>query len=174
MKLIPKYAENIIVGTICNDNFSWYVTEKDCWFLDLFALKEAYKRKGYIIDISNPLDIRNGFPVLNKQSFIQFESKIREYSYVSPDLHEILLMLRDDYPDSWIYEMRPSLLIDFDNQILYNYYYEPLAFEEYVPDSWKGTYQEILPHIPVSERYWITSEGENLFRDSIRRVSNEQ
>jgi len=61
-------------------------------------------------------------------------------TYVSHDLHEILLMLRDDYPDSWIYEMHPSLLIDFDNQILNNYYYEPAAFEEYAPDGRKGTY----------------------------------
>ena len=163
MKMIPKYAENIIVGTICDHNFSWYVTEKDFWFLDLYALKEAYRRKGYDIDIND--GIRGRFPVLDKDSFIHFRQEIQDYLCSTSDLRGLLIALKDDSSQSWIYEMRPSLLIDFDNRVLYNFYYEPEAFENLVPKGWTGLYQNFYNNVPVSEQYWISENGTSICSD---------
>jgi hypothetical protein len=166
MKLFPEYAQNIIVGTIFDNAFSWYVTEKDLWFLDMYALKNAYSRHGYDLDITDPRLLRSAFPILNERTFVDFRLLIHEYIFSTPELRELLLMILEDDQQSRPYEMYPSLLVDFDNQELFNCYYEPEAFENVVPKGWKGKYHEFLDHIPVSERYWVTSDCKNLFHNA--------
>jgi len=165
VKYFPEYTKYIIVGVICNDAFAWYVTEKDYWFLDLFALKEAYNKKGYDIDITDPQDIRSKYPVLDKQAFLKFQPALQEYLATTTDLRELLLLYLEEDSQSWLYEMHPSLLIDFDNQKLYNDYYEQEAFENVIPKGWVGIYHDFLSYIPEFDKYWKSEEGKDLFQD---------
>jgi len=166
MKLLPKYAQNIIVATICDNVFSWYVTEKDVWFLDLHLLKDAYKNKGYDINIAETSSIRYGFPVLDEQTFAAFKTKIDEYRCQTSQLCELLTVAVDDCPESRPYELYPSLLVDFDRKVLHNCYYEPEAFENFVPIGWKGADRDFLDDIPMSERFWVAADGKNLFQNT--------
>ncbi len=161
MELIPEYARNIIVGTMCNNIFSWYVTDKYPWLLNLYILRDAYKKKfGMDTDLDDPSDIRYGFPVLDKISFEVFQEKLSKYHCSVAELKEWIPLIRDDDPDGWRYTMRPSLYINFDLGILYNCYYEPQAFENYLPEGWYGVYEDFRHLIPIEHQYWI---GEDLF-----------
>ena len=53
----------------------------------------------------------------------------------------------------------PQLIIDFDNHLLINNFYDQ-ALESRVPADWQGVWVEdqaaFLQHIPLSARFWET------------------
>jgi hypothetical protein len=167
VELLPRYPTNIIVGTLCNNIFSWYVTERDPWFLNLYILRDAYEKKfGSDIDSYNPLNdpayIRYGFPILDKKAFEVFQGRLNKYRCFAAELKEWIPLIRedDDALEGRCFAMWPSLYINFDSNIIYNCYYEPEAFEAYLPEGWTGVYEDFRDLIPVEQQYWV---GENLF-----------
>lgn len=162
MKLLPQYAENIIVGTMCDGIFDWYVTDPDVWYMNLYILQEGYKRHGLEINIHNPSSVRFDIPILDKDNFSILKKRIVDYSYTVKDLHTVLLMQREESQD-WIFDMTPSIYINFDTNTLYNAYRETISFEGYVPQNWKGVCSEFLNIIPSAERYWVDENMQNMF-----------
>lgn len=153
----PIYAEFIVVAIKQSGCVEWYILDKDYCFLDYTKLMEAYIERGY--DIFDDNTSRFGIKVVNERTQNLFLDNIKEYKISTRELRE-MLMHESNYDDRLAYN--PSILIDFENKILKSYYAEPESFEDFVPDGWRGRYQDFEEDIPQNQRYWIDENGRNL------------
>lgn len=153
----PIYAENIIVAIKDDNAIEWYILEKDFCFLDYTKLEEAYQKKGYEIVVDDTP--RFGIKVINELTKKSFLNKIKGYKIATDELRKMLINEKK-YSEKLAYN--PSILMDFDNRILISHYAEPESFECFVPDGWKGKYQNFEKDIPLTQRYWLDENGINL------------
>ena len=54
----------------------------------------------------------------------------------------------------------PSLYIDLDHKTLNSLFPEPASYEDYVPDTWEGKYEDFTQYISSENRYWINESGQ--------------
>ena len=104
---------------------------------------------------------RFGIKVVNEFSQITFLDEIKKYKITTKELKK-MLMNESNYDEKLAYN--PSILIDFDNKILTSHYAEPESFEDFVPNGWKGKYQDFTGDIPENQRYWIDENGLSMIR----------
>lgn len=64
--------------------------------------------------------------------------------------------------DSWYYDFRPGLYVDFDSCKLFSLYSEPASYEDYAPKDWESKYFDFMKIIPDDYKYWKNSKNENL------------
>ena len=161
MLLVPKALENIIVGVLINNQFKWYVSTKDIWFLDRKKLEEAYKKKFKEMGLGNmgPFivedDERKGIEILDEDSYAEFAPRIAKYAVSTKELRESLkLNLLTETKEDTFYSFMPSLFVNFDKRELYSLYSEPASYEDFVPENWTGRYDDFLSYIHRAEKYW--------------------
>ena len=160
MRILPEAYKNIIVGLRWREKFAWYVSLKDIWFLDQTELEREYeqwcKKKGLPLNFAvSEDDERYGIFVLNEENINLFLPRIAKYAVSSDELREYMkLAMNIKSRDEVTLEYMPSLYIDFDKKILYSMYTEPASFEDYVPATWKGYYQNFLNLIEQNEKFW--------------------
>ncbi|MGE1128325.1 hypothetical protein [Bacillus wiedmannii] len=163
MKLEPLYAENIIVAVIYKNEFRWYVTDKELWFLDYNKLDNAYKNLGISIEDNDETEERNEIKVLDHENVEVFLVRINQYKTTKEELNYLLLEnIKRKNAGEDLLDFSPVLLINFDNKILYSMFPEPASYENYVPKDWIGTYEDFTEFIPTSEKYWIDKFNNNL------------
>ncbi|RAP17506.1 hypothetical protein C2W64_04757 [Brevibacillus laterosporus] len=169
MLLEPKALENIIVGVIVNHCFKWYISPKDLWFLDRKKQADAYIKKFKELGLKNignnieEDDERKGIEVLDEHSFMEFVPRINKYSVSTDELRELLkLNLLTKSKEDTFYSFLPSLYVNFDKRELYSLYSEPASYEDYVPNNWKGVYEDFLFVIDRKEKYWYNENGINM------------
>lgn len=155
----PIYAENIVVAIKQSGCIEWYILDKDYCFFDYTKLEDAYRKKGYD-DVVDDMP-RFGIKVVNEFSQIIFLDEIKKYKITTKELKK-MLMNESNYDEKLAYN--PSILIDFDNKILTSHYAEPESFEDFVPNGWKGKYQDFTGDIPENQRYWIDENGLSMIR----------
>lgn len=136
--LIPEYNENIIVGVCYDKKFNWYVTYREIWFLDYKKRIDAFKKIGFETKEEYIDDERKGLLVLNSDNANTFLERIKNYKIEAEQLRELLLQSKDPMDDSWQYDFRPSLYVNFDSCKLFSLYPESASYEEYVPLGWDG------------------------------------
>ncbi len=156
----PVYAENIIVAIVNEKSFEWYILEKDFCFLDYTKLEEAYQKKGYKITVDDTQ--RFGIKILNDSTKKYFLDNIIQYKIESS---ELMTMLTDETDYNAKLAYNPSILIDFDNEILISHYAEPESFEAFVPIGWKGEYRNFENQVPTNKRYWVGKDGKSMIRE---------
>lgn len=150
MNIRPKYAEELIVAIINEDNFNWYILHDYICTLDYNKLENAYRKKGYydcVIDESDRFGIR----VVDGNSKYEFLENIKPFLISTSELRKMMSEEKD--PDELL-GYRPSILIDFDKKCLLSYYPEYWSYEDFVPDGWTGKYQFIDDLIPEKFRFW--------------------
>lgn len=90
--------------------FSWYVTDKELWFLDYKKLDIAYgitKRR----EFDSEPEERNGLYILDSNNIEKFLKNIRGYLYNSDELQNLILEKRKFMTDTdELLDFRPSLL----------------------------------------------------------------
>jgi len=162
MKIIPEYAENIIVALVHNGSLSWYITDKEIWYMDYEKRIREFEENGYSINTEYIDDLRKGLLVLDKNCINVFEERLSDFKV---DVHELksFLIGEREINKEWHYDLSPSLYIDFDKRIFYSAYREMTSYESYVPKGWKAEYKEFLEVIPLQERYWIDEKNINYF-----------
>ncbi|EPY2273416.1 hypothetical protein ACXAUS_002278 [Clostridium sporogenes] len=164
MVLEPLYAENIIVAVIYNNGFKWYVTDKELWFLDYNKLDNECGNLGISVEDEYEADEREGIKVLNSENIDIFLQRINKDIATKEDLKCFLCKcIKNKTERDEILNYSPVLLVDFDDKILYSMFPEPASYEEYVPEEWKGKYEDFTELIPESQKYWIDEFNNNLF-----------
>ena len=153
----PVYAENLVVGIIHDRRFEWYILEREACYMDLYKLERANHDAGYEVNFKE--ECRLGIKVVNRQSMAEFLKRIQPWR-TSVEKLRTLLKAEDDFDERLGYN--PSLLMDFDHEVLYSYYPEPASFEHYVPDGWQGKYMVFDEYIPAEQRYWLDEQGNDL------------
>lgn len=153
MKFDVAYAENIIVGTVHDKKWVWYVSEVDTWILDSDKFSRAFGQ----------FDVSNTFDWNNENAVEKFLYEINDESVEKYELSELLSRKLPVYDWDDLIEFCPSLYVNFDEKILKSLYPENTKFEEFVPDKWTGHYEDFLSEIPNEEKYWII-EGVDYFK----------
>lgn len=162
IKILPIYAENIIVGVLCKNIFRWYVTDKELWFLDYRKLDKAYgitERR----EFDNEPEKRKGFYILDSDNIEKFLDNISENIYNSDELQNLIMEKRKFIIDTdELLNFSPSLYIDFNKKLFFSLFPEPASYEDYLPDEWTGKYYNFIEFIPKEYKYWQSDEGINL------------
>lgn len=178
MFLEPDGIAKIIIGTMINSDFNWYVTDKDLWFMDYEKLHEVYKKKfeslkiPYNMDNHENQNERKGLPILNEISIHDFKPRIDKYKATVDELRELLkiYLLINSNEDAY-YRFIPALYLDFDKKELYSLYTEYESFETYVAKGWSGKYEDFLRKVELKEKYWYDENGIPIL-DYSKGVSN--
>lgn len=165
MNLIPDYTENIIVAVILDKNLTWYVSDKEIWFLDYQKRIEAFKSRGYNVNIDYIDDSRKNNLILDTSNALEFLNFIKQNKVTVEELRNSLLENKNTEDDSWKYDYRPSLYVDFDKKKLYSNYSESSSYEDYTPSGWDSDYKNFENEIPNSKKYWLSYNGDNLFNN---------
>lgn len=157
MKIKPEYAENIIVAVIQEKELSWYITDKEIWYMDYAKRIRQFEEKGYKIDLEYIDKSRKDLLILDSDNISLFKERISEYKVTADTLREYLTVEKETNGD-WYYSLTPSLYVDFDNKILYSSYREMDAYENYVPNGWIADYKQFIHLIPSASCYWINND----------------
>lgn len=164
MVLEPLYAENIIVAVIYKDEFKWYVTDKELWFLDYNKLDNESETLDIGVEEEYEADERKGIKILNRDNADIFLQRINKDIATTEELNSLLCKCIESRTESdEILNYSPVLLVNFDDEILYSMFPEPESYEEYVPKEWSSKYEEFTELIPKSQKYWIDKFNNNLF-----------
>lgn len=162
MKLEPVYNENIIVIVIFHKVCSWYVTDKDLWFMDYNKLHRAYNRNG--LDFEEISDERLGIEILDNDTAKEFLLRIAEYQISNKELNKMLeskAKSKEEFDD--LLDYCPNIYVDFDNKKFYSMFPEPASFEDYIPEGWTGEYRDFTELVPDKDKFWINDGNENIF-----------
>jgi hypothetical protein len=144
--LNPYYGEIIIVGTVYNKEFNWYITKKDLWILDTSG-EGTFE------------DERENIPILNDETAKIFFNNILKYKVDTQSIRtDFLKSLEIDLEDS-LYNFKPTLYVNFDQKQLYSMFPEYTSFEEYVPEEWVGIYQSFYDIIENKYKYWLINKN---------------
>lgn len=154
----PIYDEKIIVGVVYNNTFNWYITDKYVWLLNL----QNFNNDELASYFSNPevSKIRNNLITISHDNANIFINNLKDYKVTSQEIQDAILY--DKFQTEELEQYFPTLLIDFDKQCLYSQFPEPLNFEEYVPNGWKGEYKDFTNLIPQNQKYWLINDT-NIF-----------
>ncbi|MFC7681771.1 hypothetical protein [Paenibacillus sp. GCM10028914] len=152
MKLMPEYAQILIVGVVYKESWAWYITEREYWFLNI------------------EMEDRFGIELLNELTAEYFLHKIEEYKVSTIQLTSMIVELNDVFQNyDEVLEFLPTIYVDFDKRELFSLFPEPIYFENYVPEGWIGEYKDFFELVPGTERYWIV-DNENLFDQLYKRL----
>ncbi|MNS31365.1 hypothetical protein D3C72_634190 [compost metagenome] len=145
MKLMPEYAQVLIVGVVFRETWNWYITEREYWFLN------------------TEMEDRFGIEILDETTAGAFLDRIDDLRVSTNELAQTLEDLRDVFESyDEVLEFIPAIYVNFDERILYSLFPEPMSLEHYVPDGWTGIYQDFLDEVPKQEQYWA-AEGQHFF-----------
>lgn len=100
--------------------------------------------------------------VLDTENASEFLELIAPNKVSADKLKCSLLENRTELDDTWKYDYRPSLYINFDKKILYSNYSEPAYFEDYTPNSWIAKYESFDDQVPKGQKYWLDFDNKNL------------
>lgn len=155
-----EYGEDIIVGVIFNNEWKWFVTEKDVWYLDLPKLETAFLEKGHRVHNLGDYSERFNIAVLDETTVPVFLKAAKQFEVTTTDLKQTIYEEQQEIMNNKYYIMKfvPSLLVDFDSKMLLSFFSESASFEQYVPDGWVGKYEEFLDRVPIEQKYWIVDE----------------
>ncbi len=159
---LSDFSENIIVGVVYNNVYNWYVTDKEIWFLDYKKRIKIFEDKGFEIKEEYLDESRQNLLILDSQNASLFLERISKRKISTNELREFLIADMAIGNESWLYEFRPSLYVDFDNHKLYSLYSEPASYEDYVPINWEGSYFDFLELVPIEYKYWINEDSINI------------
>lgn len=130
------------------------VKKQDFWYLDYEKRINAFKERGFEVKKEYIDESRKDLLILDACNVNIFLERVEIYKISTEKLRSLLMQNRTDDDDSWVYDFRPSLYVDFDTRKLYSLYSEPASYEEYVPLNWEGKYFDFLELVPREYRYW--------------------
>lgn len=151
---------NFIVYVVYNGRGTWYVSDKDLWYLDYYKfMRLPYPKTGEKIDESRVDPKRQGLLYLDENNFSEFLERIESDKYSVEKLKNLFeINHMYDY-----FDYRPSLYIDVDKKIFYSFYSEPRSYEDYAPISWNSKYMDFYNLIPEKDIYWYEITPDEMY-----------
>ncbi|MFT9846040.1 hypothetical protein [Aneurinibacillus sp. REN35] len=130
------YAQNIIVGIVKENIFSWYILDKD----DLYDF------------LSDQLD------------YSTLSSHIEGYRTTTEYIRNCVIEENYRCADDTL-KFNPSVYMNFDTKCLFSLYPEYTAFEKVAYKDWIGRYVDFTNEVPDENRYWMI-DGKNYIEDT--------
>ena len=161
MKTLPDYTKELIVAVIFKDQFNWYVSNKELWFMDYEKWADTFRKNGYEANDEYIDERRKGLLVLDSDVASKFLIHVKQDKVTASDLQEGLLLFRSEFDDDWVFDYRPSLYINFDEKKFYSNYSEPASYEEFIPSHWQSGKKDFKNLVPVAQRYWLSPDGKD-------------
>lgn len=143
----------VIVGAVYSEQFQWYASPWEMWFLDEWLGNEG--------------------------TMATLLSELTEDEVTTSELRSALSDLLPARSWKDIEHAAPSLYVDFDSKHLTSVYWECISFESMVPAGWEGefdiTFQQgqfdrFFSKYPMEERYWII-DTHDVFQQLLLRES---
>jgi hypothetical protein len=158
-----RYPLDLVALVHHGGAWTWFVSEREFWILDLGMYRRAYERVGVPPPRAKALEIRGGLDVVDEPQAAEFLRMMNAYR-VETNALRVELKRRIPTADSLgdICEWLPAILVDFDSRLLVSYYSEPFSFEKYVPDFWEGRYGKFYDLVPNEQKYWLENGNDLL------------
>lgn len=109
--MYPVYAEIVIVGVLKDDIFTWYITDKEIWFLDYHKMEKAYQDKGYKVEMN--ISNRFGIKTLSDENERAFLENILQFSISTSELKNTMF---DKASKDNCIEFVPAFFVNFDKK----------------------------------------------------------
>ena len=151
----PEYAQNIIVGVLFRNTFSWYITDKKYWYLDYTKYDSALLASGFKGSDIGDYSGRFHIAILNEDTAEQFLSHIADKRVLASVLSQMRSARIEANSQDDLLDFSPCLFVNFDQRQLFSQYPEMIRFEIYIPNGWIGIYRDFTSEIPPDARYWI-------------------
>lgn len=153
MKIEPDFSDNIVVLVKNNNVYTWYVSEKELWIMDLLKLDNAFREKMKLplVDETHEEGEREGVEILDCHNIDLFQTRMEEYKVSYEELKTYYQIFSEVYMEGEKFQVFPSFFIDFDQKIFISYFSEPGSYEDYVTDGWCGTYQNRVDFDRIKE-----------------------
>jgi hypothetical protein len=154
---------DVVVLVRAEGAWSYYVSEKEYWLLDLVMLQRGFERAGYRVDES--YGDRFDIPIVDETArgaFLECMSPFRVDLRDLAELARIAVVPASEWTD--VAHVFPALLVDFDARRLYSVFPEPTRFELYVPEGWTGELRDFFDEVPRELRYWVVDGVDHLIR----------
>ena len=96
---------------------------------------------------------RRGLWVITEESFPVLAARLKS-DIVSYEELEALFRLAADTRPKAVVEYLPSLIVDLDDKLFVDQYYEPFGFSQFVPAGWTVEEDTIESRVPPHLKYW--------------------
>lgn len=158
---------DVIVGTIFEERFEWFVSPKELWLLD--SKEDMDLMMGYVD--TGEVDIgeydRFDMPIVDETNAGRFLREMSEYRVDTLALARLVAeYLAAGFQAIEIWFLAPLLFVDFDRRRLISAFPEPTGFDYYVPTGWVGEwvdeFDSLVDKVPETKRYWVI-DGEPVF-----------
>lgn len=169
-----RYAKDAIALLIVDGQYSYYAADADVWCLDYWKgvqyVDEAEERAN---------EIRAGIIFADQENLSDFLNFLQPHRLAIEELRKMLFLasLGKRHVGEFA-QYLPWIIIDYDQSKLTHGFYEPRAFEEYVPDGWEGEWiscDAVLEAVPPHLRYWQTGDFDLVeYVESLRERNQEQ
>lgn len=156
MKVEPNYPETVVVLVKYKDQYTWYVSEKEMWIMDLLALDNAFRRKfnrPEVTETEADYEERVGCEILSEKNIGQFQQAMKDYEVSYDDLADYFRLYSEVYGDGADTEVDTSFYIDFDSRTFYSFFRDPGSYEQFVPTGWSGIYELDAAKIVPEQAY---------------------
>lgn len=113
----PEYAQNIVVGVRFHDNFAWYITEKEYWYLDYTKYNRALLAGGHArLIVSDDFAERFHIALLDEHTAESFLLSIVDKRVLASTLSQMMVERRRHEEQDDLLDFAPCLLVDFDQR----------------------------------------------------------
>src|SRR6185312_4419952 len=133
-------------------DYHWYSSERETWILDWPKWYQSFRAAGYVVPEPNMAD-RFGIAVVNEDNCDFFLREMKPFEVKKAALAELLAQ---EFPNakSWwdVSHLFPVLFVDFDGKHVRAFYNEGAPLEKYVPDGWKGEFEDFSDGLPLDEQ----------------------
>jgi hypothetical protein len=144
LKIEPNFPDTVIVLVKNKQMFTWYVSEKEMWIMDLLQFENAFHiRFGEptVSEATADYEEREGCEILSEANMEQFQEAMQEYEVSYGELAEYFSLYSQVYGGGIQSEFEISFYLDVDNKTFYSFFSEPGSYEEFVPEGWMGIYE---------------------------------
>lgn len=137
--------DQIVVLATLHGAHRWFASYKDVWVLDYEKWERTFLDAGY--DTGDEAHTsRFGIAIVNEATASRFLGLLEDDLYEQHQLGSLLTV------DGEV--ALPGLWVDFDKRHVYVGAVESPAFEDFLPEGWSASFEDLTVKVPQGLRYW--------------------